>query len=957
MIIKGQKETSSNIFILTIITVVLGTSFYLRFIKGASHQNKMSPSYLLSCDFEHVDGEFYNAGNHLIHGAASQSDEKYISGNYSSKLSKEDKFGFTYIMDNPKAGNHYLVSVWSLNPHPVDAYLVVSAENEKLLYKSTAKTVERNGNFWDRRELRFKVPEIETPKRIKIYVFKDEGANEIYFDDFIIKEIDPEFEAFNSSTYIPKTFNLILDNVAQDYFKVMKEKSISQGTIFNDGSTAKAKLIDNGESKKCNVRLKGDWLDHISGYPSYRVNLNSETSWEGMQSLSIQEPHTRGFLREWVFFKFLDYSDVLHPRYDFCYYKENNNKPIVFSYEEHFTKNLVEHSARREGPILKMTEDRMWDVTRRSVKNMHGELPDISKKDNAYWMSEIRSFKEGKLLKNPTLMKNFELAHTLMDQFKYGTKPVQEIFDVERLAKYLAWVDICLAHHAITWHNQRFYYNPVTALLEPIGFDAFTPEDPKNYASINYASDFYINKTENYEPLQQLLYDDNFVEVYFKYLHIYSDPILIENILNTLEEDIVARENFINQRYKDYKYDRHEILNKAKKIRLEFPAFENSLRAYKEGTESDSIIVKVQSAHFYPLAVYTDKNNSTKQIIYPQNVTAKPKYETIKLPKDDKYIYYQVVGIDIILKTRILEWSTPAKETPKQYLGKSTIDNFKGIFKIEDEKIIFLKGVHTIKEPLIIPNKYDVIINVDTEIHFAENGFIMSYAPVYLTGEPNQPIVIKSLDGKSGSFTVLQADKKSILKHVNFENQNTFKVDQWNLTGAVSFYESDVDITHVAFRNNNCEDALNIVRSEFTLDKSLFYNTFGDAFDADFCKGKVSDCNFLDSGNDAIDVSGSNILISNTNIQRAGDKGISAGEASTVRAVRTQIDLANIGSASKDLSQLTLHNVQISNCKTGVTAFQKKPEFGPAKIFMKNTTLENVEKESMIEKLSTLVVK
>ncbi|MEZ4847156.1 MAG: hypothetical protein R3B93_00695 [Bacteroidia bacterium] len=95
---------------------------------------------------------------------------------------------------------------------------------------------------------------------------------------------------------------------------------------------------------------------------------------------------------------------------------------------------------------------------------------------NTYEAAEIEPFRESKTLKNPQLNLQFQQAKILLDQFKFGTKTVSEVFDIDRLAKFYALVDLTRAYHSLIWHNMRFYYNPVTSKLEPIGFDGFYRE-------------------------------------------------------------------------------------------------------------------------------------------------------------------------------------------------------------------------------------------------------------------------------------------------------------------------------------------------------------------------------------------------------------------------------------------------------------------------------------------------
>ena len=91
-------------------------------------------------------------------------------------------------------------------------------------------------------------------------------------------------------------------------------------------------------------------------------------------------------------------------------------------------------------------------------------------------------------------------------------------------------------------------------------------------------------------------------------------------------------------------------------------------------------------------------------------------------------------------------------------------------------------------------------------------------------------------------------------------------------------------------------------------------------------------------------------------VDRAGDKGISAGEESTVRVKSATILESNIGVASKDLSQLRIEQITITDCNTGYAAYQKKPEFGPASIIVENDDHTGSKYPMMIERGSYIVV-
>ncbi len=140
------------------------------------------------------------------------------------------------------------------------------------------------------------------------------------------------------------------------------------------------------------------------------------------------------------------------------------------------------------------------------------------------------------------------------------------------------------------------------------------------------------------------------------------------------------------------------------------------------------------------------------------------------------------------------------------------------------------------------------------------------------------------------------------------------------------------------------------------MENSSISNTQSDAFDGDFVTGEINSCEFENLGNDAIDVSGSDITILNVRISNAGDKGISAGENSRLQVRGTSISESSIGIAGKDLSIVLLDTISIENTKLGFTAYQKKSEFGPSRIIAKSVEMKGVETDYLIENTSTLII-
>ena len=120
--------------------------------------------------------------------------------------------------------------------------------------------------------------------------------------------------------------------------------------------------------------------------------------------------------------------------------------------------------------------------------------------------------------------------------------------------------------------------------------------------------------------------------------------------------------------------------------------------------------------------------------------------------------------------------------------------------------------------------------------------------------------------------------------HVKIKNTKGIKNNDWVVTAGVTFYESDIYLKNVTFSENRCEDALNIIRSNFDLMEVDIKNAISDGFDADFSNGVVAGGIFENlgyaGGGDGIDLSGARVTITGTRFLNIADKAISVGEES-----------------------------------------------------------------------------
>lgn len=156
------------------------------------------------------------------------------------------------------------------------------------------------------------------------------------------------------------------------------------------------------------------------------------------------------------------------------------------------------------------------------------------------------------------------------------------------------------------------------------------------------------------------------------------------------------------------------------------------------------------------------------------------------------------------------------------------------------------------------------------------------------------------------------------------------RFNAFGITGCLTFLETNLDNTTVNVSNGGCEDSLNIISSKGSIESLKIRTAFADALDMDFSNVTIKDALIKNAGNDCYDVSTGTYFIKNGQFEMCGDKGISVGEGSKLRAENLNVVSANIGISSKDYSTVNSNSATFVKVTTCIEAKQKKQEFGGA---------------------------
>tara|TARA_Y100001970_G_C14254449_1_gene874182 strand:+ start:4657 stop:7110 length:2454 start_codon:yes stop_codon:yes gene_type:complete len=766
------------------------------------------------------------------------------------------------------------------------------------------------------------------------------------------------------NNFIANDLEVLSLNIPFDNYKKLIEKrnhALETGILVNDGKYFSASIGNDGNEIDVKIRLKGDLRDHFAKEEklSYRVIVKNGKTILGMNKFSIQHPKSRFYLGEWLFHKVVSDEDIISLRYDFIKVILNGKDLGIYAIEEHFSDLMLENNHRRPGPILKFSERFYWDQR----KNF-GIIPGtFSSGIGGFHSSQIEAFNKKNIESDSILLSQYNIALKLLSDFRKGIKTVEEVFDVNRLSTFFALTDVFQAHHGNRWNNVRLYFNPITNLFEPISFDS----------QIGYHATFLAcNPDELYTTSYGPYFKDyEFYESYLTKLKKYGRFSFYQSIQEKYKIDMDRLIKLLKKEWPDYQFDYNLVNNNINFIRsiLNPGKFVDT----KLFIDNKKINMSIGNLQILPLTnfhlQYADSSKfdtkiniilegkKNNQILDYINFDIKELSNKTEINHEELKLGFQIIGIDSIIYENIQLINSKTKLEPKNSINKTpNYLNFNFITEIPGtNEIIFNTGLHLIKEDIILPKNKIIIIKKGTKLNFLNNHYIYTQSPVQMIGEVDMPIFLYSSDSTGGGLLIDRAQGLSYLKNVYIENFGEKQQSQRSLTGAFTVYESNIELESCDFSNNKSEDALNIIRSNLKINNCTFNNNSNDAIDLDFSNGIINNSYFFKSGNDAIDCSGSEIYITGIYIDNAMDKGISAGEITTINGNNIKIINTNIGLVSKDHSNVILDELIISDSNVALAIFQKKEEFGPAKMKISNGLIKKSEIEFLLEEKSNLV--
>jgi hypothetical protein len=807
------------------------------------------------------------------------------------------------------------------------------------------------------------------------------------YDRSLAEELSVVIGSFlrDISDEIPAIPDIVIDVPFKEMRKIYtkRQQAIQEGHLTQgEDDFVKGEIRAQGRTVPVKLRLKGDWNDHLAGRKwSFRIHVRKGDQLFGMRKFSVQSPATRGYQAELLYFELLKLYDVMSPRYSFANVVLNGEPMGIMALEEFFSKELLEDNQRREGVIVRFDESLAWAATDSLSHEPVGWLGAFDHFSNA----AIDAIGSGRIAESESLSRQYRVAVGLLRGFVNKDLAASEVFDVEQMGRFIAVTDLFGSWHAAAWHNLRFYLNPVTLKLEPIGYDATLQKHMEGPDSVINDEPLVLQIME--DPAILAVYQETLSDLEGKWQ---SGELL--SVLQAVEEQHlpVLRSEFrlLAGFPLDYLGPRLALLQQrfgpqSQTLENEFYfIWDAEQRVYpilahaKLIDTNESLQLEIDSAVPKDVEVLgiewvnddSDERILVKGVELPFAVPARGIGSAAQSwfidpgekPAAGSWHLEIVVRLDNrpwMQRIRAISTYAPLKSSPIPEGSLAELLNRHAFLELAEgsSQLVIPAGQWAVNTPLIVPPGYSLRVEAGATLKFNQDAIMLVHGPLNIAGLPELPVVFEAADGgRWPGLVVMDAEDASKIEYLIAKDTSGVVFEGWALTGGINFYRSDVEIVGSQLKDSHGEDSLNIIHSHFQIRDTVINGTASDAFDADFSTGSVTGSRFINigkaGGGDAVDVSGSQISVTDSEFTDVSDKALSVGEKSEMTANNITIQNVGTGAASKDGSKLSLTNATISGANfAGLTAYIKKPEYGPASIEANNVVITETDDAVLVQ--------
>jgi hypothetical protein len=761
----------------------------------------------------------------------------------------------------------------------------------------------------------------------------------------------------------PENISIEIKDKDLKILKKNREQALERGVIINelDGDYVSGTLEYKGKRIKIKLRLKGHMTDHLQNDKwSFRVKIKDSSLFMGMKRFSLQHPGTRGYIYEWIYHELMRTEELIALRYKFINVYVNGKDWGIYAVEENFEPELLQNNKRLKGPIIRFNPDMYW-VNRYNLMRKQSAPDEFA----SYYSSNPEAYREENVLSDPEQFTLYMKALALIEGVRNRTIMIDQAFDIKQLAKFHAIIDLVGGQHSIDWSDIKYYYNPVSKLLEPVAYESFTTFPVLSLSGMYKFVELDTN--ENHIDWHTTLFSNPvFFKEYVAQLEKFSSPSYLDIFFQKSEKELRSNLTILFKEYSYKKFDKQtyyknqilirKMLNPPKQFHAYFDHLSDNNELCLQIGSIESLPAEIKAIHIGKIEI-----KLTEPILIPskqENRIVQYRKYYFKVPRtvnwnnssaDSIQLIYALLGASIEKKQKVFSFPHATAETLKEDFRDEigNIHKFSFLSINEREKIIFIKsGHHQLTEKLVIPRGYNVFSDQGCILDLRKGATLISYSPVCFRGSEDHPVKIISGDFSGKGLKLVNAGKSQF----NF----VFFNDYSGSTG-ISAYKSEVEFKNCRFDNIKTTSAIHLTYSPFYFKECLFKNVHN-AINLNFSNGSILNCAFEDCDVSAVQASGSNVSVKSIVVNRAGKMALDVKQGSQFKGEGIKIKNTPSGVIVTDLSEAHFNQIVLEDADRGIVIEKSGINSGESVVKINGFTFNRVKDVYIKEEQSTIIV-
>jgi hypothetical protein len=277
--------------------------------------------------------------------------------------------------------------------------------------------------------------------------------------------------------------------------------------------------------------------------------------------------------------------------------------------------------------------------------------------------------------------------------------------------------------------------------------------------------------------------------------------------------------------------------------------------------------------------------------------------------------------------TRLPKGYAKASDTPRFTAGEVAPHHWE-YAEVTATEVKLGPGDVEIPTTRVFDETESVTIEPGTRLRMGPDASLVFLGKVKFRGVADAPIILEPLTDKPWGGVAIQGEATtgSRLRHVIAQGGSEPVHRAVSYPAMLNVHStSDIDIEDCRFgKHTGKTDLLHAAYvKDLRITDTQVRDVGGDAIDLEFTTAKLKRLRVVNAGDDALDLMGTEVDLSDSVLLGMEGNGVSAGEESAVTIRNSLIADAKIGVQAKNASEITLSGTILLNNNTGVRTYQK----------------------------------